>query len=255
MLLKMIMNETEYEVMAGAEQTHWWYRSLHQLVLNHVNRYFKENKICIVDAGCGTGGLINFMKQNGFTNIKGFDISEHATRHAARYHQQVFKGDIREIDRYFISGSVDVIISNDCLYFLNEDEQRKTLEQAYSLLSSNGLLILNMPALQWFRGMHDESVGIRQRFSKSKARNIIDTKRFDIVAEMYWPFLLSPFIWATRFWQRIMMKINPKPTYKSDLKKEPAFINKLLYGITAAENKTFISKPFGSSLFIALRKK
>lgn len=52
------MNDVEYERMYRAEGLHWWYVSLHELILRHVRlEVEKRGRLAILDAGCGTGRL------------------------------------------------------------------------------------------------------------------------------------------------------------------------------------------------------
>ena len=74
----MLGNKDEYDRMAEAEGKHWWYRSLHERVLRTIQKQFASRDIDILDAGCGTGGLLSYLRDNGFTNLQGFDISEFA---------------------------------------------------------------------------------------------------------------------------------------------------------------------------------
>lgn len=54
----MLAKEKEYIKMAKAERNHWWYRNLHYLVLDTIKNRFSRRDIAIIDAGCGTGGVI-----------------------------------------------------------------------------------------------------------------------------------------------------------------------------------------------------
>ena len=61
--------------MYELESTHWWFRSLHELVLGYLDKSRKKN-INILDAGCGTGRLMFQMKSLG--EITGFDFRDTA---------------------------------------------------------------------------------------------------------------------------------------------------------------------------------
>ena len=74
----MLERKSEYEKMARVEQEHWWYRSLHRLVLESIRSHTRGYDISILDAGCGTGGLMLYLQQQGYTHLKGFDLSQDA---------------------------------------------------------------------------------------------------------------------------------------------------------------------------------
>jgi SAM-dependent methyltransferase len=251
----MIENYREYEKMYYAEKKLWWYKILHAQVLKALSDNFKDKEIHIIDGGCGTGGLMDLLKENGYNEISGFDISAHALNFSRERGLNVFSGDLRNIYHFFSENAVDVFISNDSLYFLSDEKRKKFAEDVYRILKPKGILILNLPAFNSFRGTHDISVGIRNRFSKKNISMIFDQNKFQILEMKYWPFLLSPLIFIVRMIQRIKMKLFSGTHQNSDVKIPPAFINDALYAITAMENKIMRNKPWGSSLFVVLRKK
>ena len=58
----MLDRPEEYEKMAEAEGVHWWYRTLHQMILSTLREFAHAETEPIIDAGCGTGGLIQFLQ-------------------------------------------------------------------------------------------------------------------------------------------------------------------------------------------------
>ncbi|MEO6686238.1 MAG: class I SAM-dependent methyltransferase, partial [Dyadobacter sp.] len=63
----MINNRAEYQRMFEVEQKLWWYQILHEKVLYQIEKQFKKNKnITILDAACGTGGLLSFFQANDY---------------------------------------------------------------------------------------------------------------------------------------------------------------------------------------------
>jgi SAM-dependent methyltransferase len=248
------MKEVEYYRMAESESTHWWYRSLHRLVLGVLNRHFNDKGISVIDAGCGTGGLISFLEKHGYTQLEGFDDSNIAVQICKNHKLPVFKGDIRSIMEYFMEGTADVVVSNDTFYYLSTSAQRAFTDDAWKLLRENGLVIVNLPVFSSFRGIHDLQVGIKQRYHYSEIWESFDDKKFEMVTKLYWPFLLSPAIWLTRFIQRLKLRYVKNPVMVSDTSRENRLTNALLYGITTGENYTMRRKPFGSSLFLVMKK-
>jgi SAM-dependent methyltransferase len=247
------MNEDEYYRIAELETTHWWYRALHKKVLDIIENHFKDKTIEIIDAGCGTGGMIKLLYNNNYRNIKGFDISDTAVRICNSNKFEVFKGRLENIKEYFDNNSADAVICNDSLYFLGMQEQKRFADDVRNILRDNGIMIINMPALKAFRGIHDIKVGIRKRFSSKLLWSIFDKNYFSLINMSYWPFLISPFIFMSRFRQRLFLK-NNNVRIKSDLRRHSALINKVCYKITGIENRIIKSTPWGSSLFFVMKK-
>ncbi|MBC7485477.1 MAG: methyltransferase domain-containing protein, partial [Cytophagaceae bacterium] len=76
----MIDRPEEYEKMDLAEKELWWYKVLHEQTLSVIEKNHNTKEITILDAACGTGGLIHYLQHNGFENIKGFDLSPEAVQ-------------------------------------------------------------------------------------------------------------------------------------------------------------------------------
>ncbi len=251
----MLDRRQEYKKMAGVEQMHWWYKALHHLVLDDISKIFPDRGVSIIDAGCGTGGLMLFLKKYGYSNIKGFDISPHAVDFCRQRNLDVDQKDLSKISALSDPNSTDIIIINDVLYFFDEKSQKNIINKCCKNLKAYGLLIMNIPANNAFRGIHDISVGIKHRISKSEIHGLISGAPFEILREIYWPFFLSPIVYFVRLLQRTEMRARSSFDIRSDIDMPNMYINNLLTRITINENRYLRTKPFGSSLFVVLQRK
>lgn len=252
----MIFSEHEYRKMAEVENTHWWYKSLHDLVLKTIEENFKDKNVKILDAGCGTGGMIDYLISNGFSNIEGFDLSEVAVSFCKNKGYRVVVGDIKETESVMSSNKYDVIISNDTLYFFSDlDVQKRIISGFYNVLKKNGIIIMNLPAFRLLGGIHDIAVCGRCRFTKGDIRKIINKEQFVLQKALYWPFLLSPVIFIARTLQRIKRRMVKNIKIESDIDLPPGWLNMFLYNLIKFENAVVKWKPFASSLFLVIKKK
>jgi SAM-dependent methyltransferase len=250
----MIENYSEYEKMYQAERKLWWYQTLHRLVLKTLSDNSIDRKIRIIDGGCGTGGLMEILKENSYSNVSGFDISVHALKFSKERGLDTFQGDLNKVREYFSANSIDAFISNDSLYFLTQEERKSFAENMLHLLKPGGILIMNLPSLKAFKGTHDISVGIGNRFSKKDIPHLFNPAKYEILEMRYWPFLLSPLIYAFRLMQRVKLKFKPGAQYSSDVEIPTALINNFLNTLCKAEKKIVGYTPWGSSLYVVLRK-
>jgi SAM-dependent methyltransferase len=239
--------------MASVEGTHWWYRALHQRVLEGIRRCRKSDDARILDAGCGTGGLMAFLQNRGYRNLSGFDLSPYAVEICRDKGLSVKRGDISKIDAIF-DGAFDVIISNDVLCYFGEDRIGGLTEKIGRKLKPGGVFMGNLPAFDAFDGIHDISVGIKKRYDKRLLFKLIDRGAFRWVDADYWPFILSPAVFLARFAQRIRLRLNPESEIRSDVGLPNARVNELLFRTIWLENKLLKRKPWASSLFVILRK-
>jgi len=66
-----------YEILYRTEETHWWLAARRNIVLDWIRqRYPGRDDLDILDAGCGTGLMLQELKLLG--NAEGVDISEEA---------------------------------------------------------------------------------------------------------------------------------------------------------------------------------
>jgi SAM-dependent methyltransferase len=251
----MIGNQYEYDVMSKCEHDLWWYRSLHDLTLNTI----KENTVTgpkVLDAGCGTGGLLLQLKKNGYTNVAGFDLSPEAVDYARRTSGvDVQLLDITRLDDIYPADSFDIITSHDIVCLLPENQDKIAVDRLLHVLKPGGFLVMNFPALNIFSGTHDLAVGIKRRYSKKSIKALVNGQA-QIKQLRYWPFFLSPVILCARMLQKIkLLFVRNDRTMISDVKMPPAFLNNIFYQLTKLENGAIKRKPWGSSLFVVIQKK
>ena len=244
----------EYYKMAEVEMNHWWYKSLHFQVLQQLKIKSRSKKIKILDAGCGSGGLMKYLKARGYENMKGFDISDEAVNLCKKEYLKVIKGDLKNIASLYEGERFDAIISNDNLYFIERSEITRFIDDCANLLEPNGLLVINLPCLEIFRGIHDISVGIKKRFSKDEIDKLFNNKQFLMLKKNFWPFLLSPAILLIRFFQRIRIYLIPNTKVYSDISLPSKMINFLFFKITYFDLNYIRYRALGSSILIVMRK-
>jgi SAM-dependent methyltransferase len=250
----MIGKRHEYAVMAKYGKELWWYRCLHDLTLKKIREFSFPVNARILDAGCGTGGMLAHLQQNGYYNISGFDFSpdaiEFSEKHAGLNVQLL---DILHADKVYDDNSFDVIISNDILCLLKNNDDKTAFNKLVSILRPGGVLIMNLPAGKIFSGTHDIAVGITKRYSKKQLIELAG-KAVEIRQMLYWPFLLSPLIMFVRISQKFRLMLDKDMPVLSDVKMPASFMNRLFYRITSRENSFMKTKPWGSSVFIVMQK-
>ena len=251
----MIDNREEYKSMFEVEQKLWWYQILHERVLYQMTKQFGTKKeISILDAACGTGGLLSFLKQHGFSNLTGFDYSQYAIEFSKERNLDVSFGDLKNVDNFRKVKRYDVICCNDAFYFLDDQQIINALKNFKERLNPNGIILINIHAHEAFAGTHDVAVGSSRRFILSDFTDYAKMAGLTISYNTYWPFFLSMPIWVVRKWQRYQMrsgKINTAELH-SDVSYPGDFINGILKTITTMEGVFLPSAPFGSSLFMVL---
>jgi len=254
----MIDNEEEYRRMYEVERKLWWYKSLHGRVVEEIQRHFGGFRpdLKILDAACGTGGLLSVLKDKGYSGASGFDYSRHAVAFSARRGLDVDSGDLRNIRAFRPGDTYDVICCNDALYFLTDQEITEALTVFGERLHPGGVLLINIHAFNQFAGTHDLAVGSTRRFTFNDFRQYARDAGLQVKYRTYWPFLLSLPILVVRTWQRMRIRSGAlgAETPGSDVSYPGDFTNGLLSSVTSLEKKVLRRAPFGSSLFMVMTR-
>lgn len=250
----MLNNPSAYDQMESVELTHWWYRTLHGLIISAIADYAPSDNPVIMDMGCGTGGLLWRLQQEGFTKIQGVDPSEHALKHAHKRGFAAICGSFEKLNELTSPASLDIIIAADVLCYIKPDQRADICRQVLEVLRGNGLFILNLPTFAIFRGIHDLAVGINTRFTPTEIYRLFDLNNWEFCSLRHWPFLLSPIIGLKRTLQRHSLRRFPDQVPKSDLDPPCEPFNTLLYQLCRLEKLLISHPPCGSSTLLVLRK-
>lgn len=253
----MIDSQPEYQRMFEVEQKLWWYQILHQKVLKGIRDHCQKpaEKLSVLDAACGTGGLLFFLRQHGFQQLSGFDYSPHAVLFSGKRGLDVEQGDLRHVENFRPGVHYDVITCNDALYFLTDEEIVRAMSTFRRRLKPGGILLINIHAFEAFSGTHDVAVGSTRRFTRSDFRRYAASAGLTITGSTYWPFLLSLPIYLVRNWQRYQIRrgVYSSAPPDSDVRYPGNLINGILKVIVRSEELLLPSAPFGSSLFMVMQ--
>lgn len=234
------MSPHEHHLLRQAEDTYWWYAVLHRLVMHELRQHLPQGST-ILDAGCGTGGLL--AKLSGW-ETHGVDLSTEAVRLChERGLSQVQRGSVHALP--FPDAHFDAVLSLDVLYHQEVDESR-ALEEMSRVLKPGGIWIANLPAFECLRGGHDSAVCGSRRYKSCHVRRRLRLHNLDPVMTHYWNAWLFFPLWI---W-RMQTRKDANPT--SDLRPLPSALNRLLTlgGRADACLSRHLKIPFGSSLFV-----
>ncbi len=250
-------SEEEFKMMYEAEEKLWWYRILHEKILVEIQvKFALKTDISILDIGCGTGGLLNFLRKNNYTNLHGIDYSEYSIHFSKLRNLYVQKLTIDDILTVFQPHHFDVIICNDVFYCLNKVQIINALHNIETLLKPNGIFLSNNNSFDIFYGTHDMAVGGKWRFTLKDFQEFIAKTSLNIQYHSYWTWVLSPLILMVRISQQIQLKLGLIDSSKlvSDVSVPPDFLNEMFYKIVKTEEKILKKGFFGSSLFLRMGK-
>jgi len=190
------METSEYGVMFGVEDTHWWYRALHCLIRRSLDSELPGwRDASILDAGCGTGAVLAALG-NQRTHI-GIDLSADALAFCRqRGLENLTQGDVTNLP--FANHSFDVVICSSVLYHRWVANVNLALRELHRVLRPGGLLLVNLPAYELLRSHHDELVFTARRFRRPEVHQLLSASGFTTRRLTYWTTLLFPAALAAR---------------------------------------------------------
>lgn len=240
--------------MFEVEDTHWWYVSLHELVCSYLadERARKGSHLDILDAGCGTGRLMQLMQP--FGRVEGFDMSEQALEFCrGRGVTNIRQADLNDVD--LGESRYDVITSIDVIYHLAVTDESAVFAKLRRALRPGGLLILNLVAFEFLRSTHDIAVHTRRRYTRASLHPLLAAQGLRIEKSSYRPAFLFVPIAMYRLTRRVFSHPHDPEQVISDVPLPGKLVNALLLHLARCENRLIRSGslPFGSSLFIAAR--
>jgi len=225
----------------------WYFHALNRRMLLPLAELAKQNAT-VLDAGCGTGGLIKALQGVGAAwTIKGLDYSPVACSYAReRTSVPIEEGSIEALP--FGDGQFDVVLTADVISQI--DDASVALAEFRRVLKSGGILAINVAAYNWMRSYHDDFMDTRHRFRRSELVNLLRQAGFKVTFSSYANMLIFPMIFARR---KIFVPRHPT----SDVKPYPPLIEAFCGSMAALEHlllRIGIKLPVGNSVFIVARK-
>jgi SAM-dependent methyltransferase len=176
--------------MFRVEETHWWYRALHRIVFDALDRHLPDwRERRILDAGCGTGAILQRLG-NPERNV-GVDLAPEAIEFCRqRGLTNVQQADIAALP--FADESFDAVISSSVLYHDWVKDIDAAMRELKRVLRPGGFLFLVLPAFSFLHSAHDVAVMTARRFTKREVRSLLHKHGLRIRQLTYWTTLLFP---------------------------------------------------------------
>ena len=247
-----LMLPNEYKTMFEAEDTHWWYRSL-RAWLKPVLYSYVPPRSCVLDAGCGTGATLSFLRSWGYRST-GIDLSFEALQLASGRESAQGKLCRASVEKLpFCSNIFDGVVNIDVLYLLSNDQEAASLLEFKRVLKPDGILIIHLPAYEWLRSEHDQAVSTQRRYTASMLKSMLATAGFQLIKLEYRYMVFLPALAFVRFAFR-RPKANPF-TATSDLTIRLGMLDTVLDSIARLEERLgrVVPRPFGTSVCAVAR--
>jgi len=234
------MEALEYARLFELESRHFWYVGLHALLRGALAR---AGGTRVLDAGCGTGGLLAALP-----GATGVDNSPLALSFCGRRDLvRLLCADVSRLP--FRDGAFDAVVSADVLYHRAVADDAAALAELGRVVRPGGAVILNLPAHRALRGAHDDFVHGARRYARGDVARLAARAGLRVERLTSWNCALLP----AAFLARRLSRGGPA---RSDVSLPPAPLNAALAAWLRAESALALRTglPWGLSVFAVLRR-
>jgi SAM-dependent methyltransferase len=239
----------EYRKLAEVEDRMWYFHALNRRVAFWLGKLLPAGSARVLDAGCGTGGLIKALRAARHEwRVTGLDFMPLACELAReRTGAEIVQGSITELP--FGDASFDAIVSADVV--CQVDDGARALREFARCVRPGGVVLVNVPAYRWLWSYHDDTCETKHRYTRPELVGLFRAAGLDVEFASYANCLSLPLIWARR---RLFRPAQPT----SDVQLYPAPVEAAFAAMAAVEfgwQRLGLASPAGSSVFIAGRRR
>ncbi len=247
------MEPSQYQLVFQLEERYWWHVGLRELVLTCVGRNLpRAGDVRILDAGCGSGMLLQALRLRGYAHVVGIDVSPQAVDLAQRRGLPcLIRGSVESLP--FRDATFDAVASLDVLYHRGVASDVDAIREVHRVLKPQGLFLLNLPAYDFLYGPHDVVAHTRHRYRKEEVRGKLEQTGFSILLLTYRNSLLFPLALV----RRLLASRGVGTRKRSDVIPLPRLLNSMLTAVMRLENGLLHARyalPCGLSVFCLARK-
>ena len=241
------MESTEYDRNRIEEDSHWWFRWRNGVVLEWLDRLVTCSPPRVLDAGCGTGGMLARLAERGLSAV-GLDSAPEAIGHCRnRGLSRLIRGSIAELP--FADDTFDVVLCLDVLYHRGVDDDVAVIRELARCLAPGGLLLATVPAFAWLASAHDVAVHTRERYTRRRLRDRLEVAGLRVERISCLFLLVAPVMWPVKL-------LSPAGKLRADASphwRVSGWADRLLRPLMSTERwlARHIDLPLGSSLIAA----
>lgn len=208
------MDAAEFQTMIELDDRHWWYRGRRRIVIGAIERLGPPACARILDAGCGSGRMLDELGRWGL--VSGLDCEPSGVAAArSRGHTDVRLGAVEELP--WADETFDLITCLDVIEHTPDD--RRTLAELRRVTRPGGHLVVTVPAYPRLWSAHDVASRHYRRYTRGSLRAAFAAAGWHSLAETSFnAILLGPVAlvrWAGRLRhgerERSDLQLTPQP--------------------------------------------
>jgi SAM-dependent methyltransferase len=216
------VDEAEFQAILEHDQSHWWYRGRRRIVVQEIERLGLPPGARILDAGCGSGRMLDELVR--FGDVSAIDLNPRGVAAArARGHAGVMQGRIEDLP--FPDQKFDLVTCLDVLEHTADDVH--TLRELLRVTRRGGYLLVTVPAYPALWSAHDEVNGHYRRYRRRALRESAERAGWRLARDTHFNSLLLAPAAVVRLAGRIRRSGSLSPV-RSELSLTPPALDPVL---------------------------
>jgi len=236
------------KAMLELDEHHWWYRGRREIVRTELERLPLPPDAQVLDAGCGSGRMLEDLVAYG--HVQGVELDPDAAAYAAaRGCGEVKIGTLEQLP--WAADTFDLITCLDVLEHVPDDHL--ALTELRRVAKPGGWLLATVPAYPALWSLHDKANYHYRRYTRRSLREAVGRAGWQLRRMTSFNSLLLAPAALVRVAQR---RREPDSNYSPELQLGPAWLNGLLERPLLAEARWLArgrTLPAGLSLLALLQ--
>jgi 2-polyprenyl-3-methyl-5-hydroxy-6-metoxy-1,4-benzoquinol methylase len=185
-----------------ATTTHFWMQWRFQVIKRSLG---KQNLLTpgsrYLEIGCGHGQFLEQSDEQLGIVTDGCDLNLFALQKIGQVKGEVFVYDIALKEPSMLSKYQGVFLL-DVIEHIDDDQSFLNLSADH--LSKNGLVVINVPALQLLFSQYDVVAGHKRRYSKADLNALFEKCGIELLDIQYWGLLMLPIAFIRKFYLKFV---------------------------------------------------
>jgi ubiquinone/menaquinone biosynthesis C-methylase UbiE len=200
-----MMNPAEFDNIARSEESFWWFRGMRRILFALLDEALAGRPPGrALEAGCGIGYFAReFQRRYGWP-VAPVDLGWQGLQYARRLtHDKLVQADVAHLP--FPAAAFDAVLSLDVIVHFPRGLEETPVREMARVLKPGGLLVLRVAALDILRSRHSEFAHERQRFTRGRLRQLVESAGFRVERTTYANTFLVPVALAKfRLWEPLL---------------------------------------------------
>lgn len=234
---------TEWYEMTSPD--HFWMRRRYKVIQQMLGENIQKSSN-LGEIGCGSGVLQRQIEDDYGKGVDGFDLNYDALKKSYSRFSQLYVYDVFE-SRAIFQSKYELLFLCDVLEHV--DDHLEFMTCALSMIKNDGLIVLNLPAYQFFYSRYDEVAGHRRRYNLPDIDKLVRSVGANIYKWTYWGMPLLPLLLVRKI---VLKNVQKAHVIRKGIGVNSRFLNSLYYYLSCME--ICPQHIAGTSLCVAIRK-